>query len=484
MLQHPKNGFTMNLQGFKQKLGVFAGVVVFFFNIVTTAQTDNRPQIRARVVYADGTPIANETIYILVLDRDLDASGGGSFGSTGQTDAEGYFVEILNVDVKPQFYVLGVAYHGHLAKAPPFILHKGQPEVHLLLTLNDNPVNPVPMIDRWGSDQIHIALEAFLEPPAVWAVNPMNGHAYKRIDCHNVMDAITQATAENAYLVSINDEVEHEWIQGVFDPDSFWIGLNDVAEEGRWVWASGEPVTYTNWETHERYGGNTEQNDYVISEWGGGKWQAVAPKDKRIPFLKQAILERAVLPVNTESDKQTDAQPTEPSTLSHKTTAARKHRSAPPQQIRSLSEIGIWAVNPANGHGYIKIWCEGLEEARDIADAQDAHLVAINDKTEQEWVLGLFGNHLYWIGLSDAEKEGEWVWQNGEPLTYENWGARHSFPRSTLSPEEKDSAVMTFLNGQWHAVGPGDLFWNVTKFAILEKVDVFDESPAKKNNGL
>ena len=130
---------------------------------------------------------------------------------------------------------------------------------------------------------------------------------------------------------------------------------------------------------------------------------------------------------------------------------------------------GAWAVNPANGHAYKKIRCRSLKDAKDRATDEGAYLVTINDEAEQQWLSGLFGNHLYWIGLSDAEKEGEWTWQNGEPLTYTNWGPKHSFPRSTLSPEEMDSAVMTFVNGQWHTVGPGDLLWRSTKMAILEK---------------
>ena len=132
-------------------------------------------------------------------------------------------------------------------------------------------------------------------------------------------------------------------------------------------------------------------------------------------------------------------------------------------------EKDAWAVNPANGHAYKKIRCRSLKDAKDRAAAEGAYLVAINDEAEQKWLLGLFGNHLYWIGLSDAQKEGEWVWQNGEPLTYTNWGAQQNFPRSTLAPEKKNRAVMTFINGQWHAVGPGDLFWRMTKRAILEK---------------
>ena len=49
----------MNLQSFRQNLGVFAGVIVFSFNFVTTAQTYNPAQVQVRVVFADGTPLVN-----------------------------------------------------------------------------------------------------------------------------------------------------------------------------------------------------------------------------------------------------------------------------------------------------------------------------------------------------------------------------------------------------------------------------------------
>ena len=150
------------------------------------------------------------------------------------------------------------------------------------------------------------------------------------------------------------------------------------------------------------------------------------------------------------------------------------------RQIRPPWEKDAWAVNPANGHAYKKIRCESLDEARDHAAAEGAYLLAINNEAEQKWISGLFGNHLYWIGLSDAETEAEWIWQNGEPLTYTNWGPKRSFPRSPVSSEEKDNAVMTFVNGQWPAVGPGDLFWRTTKMAILEKSDVPNSSSAEK----
>ena len=266
-------------------------------NAVITVKIDVRPQVRARVVFADGTPAINAQIRTRTLRRSLDGGGSGSSGSTKQTDAEGYFVADLRVDNTPQFYVLGIEHQGLFAKTPPFILHEGQLQVHLLLTLNDDPIP----LDKRKPERISRALVAFLSPPTVWVVNPVNGHAYKRIQCHSITDAMTQATAENAYIVSINDNVENEWLRKVFERERFWIGLSDVAEEGQWQWHSGEPVTYTNWEEHERDGGNNEMKDYVIVGYSG-RWEAVALGEGQAHFVKQAILERADVPVETPTE--------------------------------------------------------------------------------------------------------------------------------------------------------------------------------------
>lgn len=266
-------------------------------NVVITVYTNIPPQVRARVVSADGTPLVNTTIYVAVHRRDLDGTGYGGSSGTRQTDAEGYFVEDLRVDDDPGFYVLGVECNGLFAKALPFILHEGQPQVHLLLTLDGNP-DP---LARPPVGPPSTALTAFLDPPTVWIVNPANGHAYKKIHCDSIADATTQAAAENAYLVAINDEAENEWLDGIFERERFWIGLNDAAKEGQLVWDSGEPITYTNWGEHERAGDNTEMNDYVI--WGfGGRWEMVALGSPQTHFVKNAILERTDVPVETPAE--------------------------------------------------------------------------------------------------------------------------------------------------------------------------------------
>ena len=270
-------------------------------NAVITVKMDSRPQVRARLVFADGTPVANVRIRVRMTRTDMDGSGGGSSSGGRQTDTDGYFVENLSVDGEAQFYTLGVEHLGLFAKAPPFILHEGQPQVHLLLTLNGNPI---PLAERPPAEAPPGSLEAFLNPPSVWIVNPANGHAYKRIYCDNIGDAMDQATAENAYLVSINDHAENEWLQGIFERENFWIGLSDTAEEGQWAWHSGEPVTYTNWREHDQDTANTEMRDYVIMSrgFGDGRWEPSAPEGGRASFTQKAVLERADLPVEKPAE--------------------------------------------------------------------------------------------------------------------------------------------------------------------------------------
>ena len=56
---------------------------------------------------------------------------------------------------------------------------------------------------------------------------------------------------EDYELVTINDASEQAWVystaQGFAWSDWWWIGHNDRAWEGSWVWASGIGSTYTFW---------------------------------------------------------------------------------------------------------------------------------------------------------------------------------------------------------------------------------------------
>ena len=145
-----------------------------------------------------------------------------------------------------------------------------------------------------------------------------------------------------------------------------------------------------------------------------------------------------------------------------------------PKPISVPAFDGVWIVNPANGHAYKRVPCESRDAAVAQATEEKVHLVTINDAAEQAWLTAVFGHEFYWIGLSDAEKEGQWQWDNGEPVTYENWLPDDFFSEST-DADERDYAVTTFTDGKWYAVSPESMLLRLTAMAILEKADMLDK---------
>ena len=92
--------------------------------------------------------------------------------------------------------------------------------------------------------------------PAIAAVlvgpieNSSNGHVYYAVSSNTWTGAEAEAQSLGGHLVTINDGVENNWIWETFAPlvgGPVWIGLNDAAQEGMFVWSSGEPATYFNW---------------------------------------------------------------------------------------------------------------------------------------------------------------------------------------------------------------------------------------------
>lgn len=146
----------------------------------------------------------------------------------------------------------------------------------------------------------------------------------------------------------------------------------------------------------------------------------------------------------------------------------------PPQ--RPKPPKSVWVINPANGHAYKKIQCNSWHDAQQQAIEEGAHLVSINDEDEQHWLHVIFRSHTSWIGLTDVEKEGQWQWDSGEPVTYTNWVTQPIAP-DTLPDAEKDYVVMTFRNGEWLSVGPDSHFWRVTRQAIIEKDGLVSTAP-------
>ena len=177
----------------------------------------------------------------------------------------------------------------------------------------------------------------------------------------------------------------------------------------------------------------------------------------------------------------------EPPTPERVVVAPPAHDPARFEAARKREREGVWAINPDNRHAYKMIRCETREEALEQAAAQDAHLVAINDKAEQEWFLEVFGKREnFWIGLINGSEEGKRQWDNGEPVTYTNWNSPKEAAEITKSAQDSDVnpnyIVLVGMTGKWQVARPGSPLIRITEKAILEKENFIIGAPELKDD--
>ncbi|XP_026551936.1 CD209 antigen-like protein E [Pseudonaja textilis] len=89
---------------------------------------------------------------------------------------------------------------------------------------------------------------------------------------------------------------------------------------------------------------------------------------------------------------------------------------------------------------------ENWEMARKTCADHDSHLVIINSKQEQDFVIQTL-KHSIWLGLSDTEKEGTWHWVDGSPLKERSW--KEGEPNNGGNNE--DCAVL-YKEGKWNDI--------------------------------
>jgi hypothetical protein len=90
------------------------------------------------------------------------------------------------------------------------------------------------------------------------------------------------------------------------------------------------------------------------------------------------------------------------------------------------------------------------EDAEAQAVAFGGHLVTINDAEEQAFLVNSYDLTTYWIGLNDAEVEGNFQWISGEPTTYTFWAPGEP-SNNTGGGQSEDYVIMNWgTGGSWN----------------------------------
>ncbi len=260
-----------------------------------------RMRIRGQVLAADGTPLSNANVNLMVKSRSINGSGRGSSGGTQTLDEKGGFTRYVD---SPAHYTISVTYQGQTVESKEILLEQGQRMDGLTLTFDEKIQPQKPNIQKQPAhippDPERMQAVFKRQREGVWAINPANRHAYRKIQCQSPEDAIAIAKTQNAHLIAINDKEEQEWILAVFGKENYWIGFTAEEELENKKWDNGDPFTYTNWDSNnlisdtDRSTENEENIDklYTVLIGVTGKWQRIRTENPVAGLTEQAILEK------------------------------------------------------------------------------------------------------------------------------------------------------------------------------------------------
>ncbi|XP_030403314.1 C-type lectin domain family 17, member A-like [Gopherus evgoodei] len=135
-------------------------------------------------------------------------------------------------------------------------------------------------------------------------------------------------------------------------------------------------------------------------------------------------------------------------------------------ELRNITEVICTKCPPGWQHFekkcyFISTSTKSWLDAKQFCTNEGSHLVIVNTKQEQMFL----SNHItepnvYWLGLSDSAKEGEWHWLDGSPLSVRFWGPREP---NNVGHQGEDCGSLRF-DGKWN-----DATCSMTEHWICER---------------
>uniref|UniRef100_A0A914E6J3 C-type lectin domain-containing protein n=1 Tax=Acrobeloides nanus TaxID=290746 RepID=A0A914E6J3_9BILA len=237
----------------------------------------------------------------------------------------------------------------------------------------------------------------------------------------------------NGFLVTIYDQKDEDFLHSQAGIIQYFIGLNDVARNGTWIWdqPTGQTLTFT-------------ANRFLFIVPTGS-----TPTQQPVSTTPASTGSTVSIPVDCAPISQTTAQTTQLSsgTPSVAITTSTIVQTSPLQTVTPstavASSTSIVTASPTPspyscGNGswtLVENRCFSFESsAKDwIAASSYCHslggvLVTIFDKKDEDFLYGNADSVAFFIGLNDVARNGTWIWDQptGQTLTlndtkFTNW---------------------------------------------------------------
>lgn len=293
---------------------------------------------------------------------------------------------------------------------------------------------------QWDSICVNEAVDLCVGNPFVGpVVNPANGNKYYLLDNSIWQGAQNKAAELGGHLATISSQAENDWVLGFVtgngQPADYWIGLNDKASEGNFVWTNGAPVVYTNWSPGQP--DNASNVEDVVHVWtAAGQWNDNSPTITRIAVAEVEVYfcgdPDAGSCLSSHGNPFCDSQTcceyvcaSDPFCCNNQwdgQCASAANTACNPTQIAGP------IVDPSTGRRHELLSSAAWPFSALKAQSIGQNLVTVRSNVENEFLRRSFANSVpgvgftnVWIGLNDVASEGTFVWSSGLPLTFSNW---------------------------------------------------------------
>ena len=235
------------------------------------------------------------------------------------------------------------------------------------------------------------------------------------------------------HLAVVRGEDENNFLTSLISAaaiDAAWLGATDENQEGRWLWVDGSEVRYENWDArstqpNNRSPGGLSEHYLLTSVSRKGAWWDLP--DRAAPHAHPGFI-----------------------------CQWRDDPAAGPSKPRERVATNLDDAKPFGGKKF-KVFTEELSwhGAAIRCEEMGGRLAVVKGEAENNFLTSLIadaGLGTAWLGATDEQKEGRWVWADGTDMRYNAWDTSQPSNRSTWGSVEHYLQAVVSRKGAWNDV--------------------------------